>query len=234
MKIKFSKYDPTVDTAPSQVTVDVTYKDKITVLEAMQFAHEITPIAFDYSCHGRACGRCAVMYDGKPVLACITPMTNAPHTIEPLSGYTVIRDLIVDKSEAHADLTQRYRRVTGRTYSENDITKPGSFDMTVNTQVNAIEWCCRCMVCAAGCPAYKADPSAFIGPTAMLAIAYRYYDPFEEADLRIIEAVQGGLWNCIMCGQCDYLCPQKEIKRVSQIWKDLRAAATAAGYGKPS
>jgi hypothetical protein len=36
-----------------------------------------------------------------------------------------------------------------------------------------------------------------------------------------------------MCGQCDYVCPQKEIKRVSQIWLDLRTAATAAGSPDP-
>ncbi|KAA0889781.1 2Fe-2S iron-sulfur cluster-binding protein [Oryzomonas rubra] len=230
MNIKFSKYDRAVDAAPSLVTIGVPYKDKITVLEAMQFAHESQPVIFDYSCHGRACGRCAVMYDGKPVLACITTMTNGPHTIEPMAGQPVIRDLIVDKSEAHADLTQRYRRIRAQPLTDAQANK---MDLTNNAQINAIEWCCRCLVCTAGCPAHKADPSSFVGPAALLAIAYRHYDPYDEGN-RIVDAVQAGLWNCIMCGQCDNLCPQKEIKRVTQIWKELRSAATAAGYPNPN
>jgi hypothetical protein len=67
----------------------------------------------------------------------------------------------------------------------------------------------------------------------LLAIAYRFYDPYDKGN-RIAEAVQAGLWNCIMCGQCDDLYSQKEIKRVTLIWKELRDAATAAGYGKPT
>lgn len=231
MQIKFSKCDPAVDAAPYVVSIDVAYKDKITVLEAMQFAHETTPMHFDYSCHGRACGRCAVMYDGKPVLACITPMTNKPHTIEPLVGHPVMRDLIVDKSESHADLTQRYRRIRASALTDEQINT--TYNTSAIEQIDAVEWCCRCMICTAGCPAYKADPSSFVGPAALLAIAYRFYDHYDEAN-RIVEAVQAGLWNCIMCGQCDYLCPQKEIKRVHQIWKELRAAATAAGYPNPN
>jgi len=230
MNVKFSKYDPSVDAAAKLVSVEMPYRDKMTVLEAMQFGHEATPVNFDYSCHGRACGRCAVMLDGKPVLACITPISNAPHTIEPLSGHPVLRDLIVDKSEAHADLGQRYRRVRAQALTDAQANKA---DLTNNAQLNSIEWCCRCMICTAGCPAHKANPSKFAGPAALLAIAYRHYDPFDEGN-RVIDAVQAGLWNCIMCGQCDKLCPQKEIKRVSQIWKDLRAAATAAGYPDPN
>ena len=157
--------------------------------------------------------------------------TNATHTIEPLTGHPVIRDLIVDKSEAHADLTQRYLRNRASALTDTQIKT--TFNMSAIEQINAIEWCTRCVVCTAACPAYKANPSTFVGPAAMLAIAYRHYDLYEEGN-RVIEAVQAGLWNCIMCGQCDNVCPQKEIKRVKQIWKDLRTAATAAGYTNPN
>jgi len=38
---------------------------------------------------------------------------------------------------------------------------------------------------------------AFVGPAALLAIAYRFYDPYDKGN-RIAEAVQAGLCNCIM------------------------------------
>ncbi|ADD67712.1 succinate dehydrogenase and fumarate reductase iron-sulfur protein [Denitrovibrio acetiphilus DSM 12809] len=231
MKLEIYKYNPDVDNSASYVYVNIDYKDKMTVLEAIQFAHEKTPIHFDYSCHGRACGRCSVVYDGTPVLACITPITDGDHTIEPMKGHTVLRDLIIDKSEAHADLSQRYRRTRAVNLTEEQIET--IYDTSVAEQISAIEWCTRCMMCTAMCPAYKANPSTYVGPAAMLATAYRYYDPYDEGS-RVNEAVQSGLWNCIMCGQCDYVCPQKEIERVSQIWKDLREAATDAGLGNES
>jgi succinate dehydrogenase/fumarate reductase iron-sulfur protein len=226
MDIKVSKYDPSADTTSKLVTISgITWFSNMTVLEAIQKAHEISPVCFDYSCHGRACGRCAVMLDGTPVLACITPITNATHTIEPLSGQTVIRDLIVDKSSAHAALSGIYQRVKNTAIDlTSDSVIESTSNPTYNTQLNAIEWCTRCMMCTSACPVYNADPSSFIGPAAMLGIAYRYFDEYDAGN-RIAEAVQEGLWNCIMCGQCDYVCPQKEIKRVSQIWPALRAAA---------
>jgi len=228
MDLQVSKFDPSVDTAPKLVTISgITWSQNMTVLEAIQFAHEITPVAFDYSCHGRACGRCAVMLDGTPVLACVTPITNATHTIEPLAGQTVIRDLIVDKSQAHAALSAKYQRVKNPAVDlTSDATIASTYNTSAITQLNAIEWCTRCMMCTAACPVYKADPSSYVGPADMLALAYRFYDDYDAGN-RVAEAVQAGLWNCIMCGQCDYVCPQKEIHRVNQIWTDLRSAASA-------
>jgi fumarate reductase iron-sulfur subunit len=234
MDLQISKYDPSVDSAPTLITVSgITWFQNMTVLEAIQFASQITPISFDYNCHGRACGRCSVMLDGTPVLACITPITNQAHTIQPQAGLPVIRDLIVDKSNAHASLTATYQRVKNPAINfASDAVIESTANMTFNTQLNAIEWCCRCLMCTSACPAYKANPSTFVGPAELLGIAYRYYDEFDAGN-RVAEAVQAGLWNCIMCGQCDFVCPQKEIHRVPQIWPDLRAAATAAGSPDP-
>ena len=233
MNIQISKYDPTVGGAPSLVSYNVAWHQNMTVLEAIQFAHQSSPVSFDYNCHGRACGRCAVTLDGTPVLACITPITNATHTIEPLGGHAVLRDLIVDKSQAHAALSTIYNRVKNPAH---DLTKDAVIENTYNTnaiaQIDAIEWCCRCLMCTSECPVYNANPATFVGPAALLAIAYRFYDAYDAGN-RIAEAVQGGLWNCIMCGLCDDVCPQKEIHRVQQIWRDLRTAATAAGSPNP-
>jgi len=232
MQVKFTKYDPAVDAAPHLVAIEVPYKTKKqTVLETIQFAHEISPVHFDYSCHGRRCGRCAVMLDGEPVLACVKVLTDGPHTIEPLPGLPILRDLIVDKTAAQDDLTRRYLRVRAQPLTaaeRNAWPKEGT-----TPKVLDLEWCARCLVCTSACPVHQQSPAEYIGPAAMLAVAYRNYDPYDQGS-RPAEAVQGGLWNCIMCGRCDDVCPQKEIHRVSQIWPDLRAAATAAGFPEPT
>ena len=88
MKIRISKFDPAVDAEPYYITYDVPFKEKMTLLEAIVYVHENNEaVNYDYSCHGRMCGRCAVMLDGIPSLACSTPIIDSSHTIEPLKGH---------------------------------------------------------------------------------------------------------------------------------------------------
>lgn len=230
MNITFKLYDPAADAAPREAVCEVEHWDKMTVLEAISAANEnCEPIAFDYSCRGRVCGRCSVVLDGTPVLACITPITDESHKIEPLAGLPVLHDLIVDKSQAHARMAAKYARVQPVTLTTEVIN---TYDMAVAEKINAIEWCARCLLCTSVCPAHIASPDGYVGPAAMLATAYRFYDPFDQGD-RVVEAVQEGLWTCIMCGKCDEVCPQAEIKHLD-YWNDLRAAATARGFAEPA
>lgn len=91
--------------------------------------------------------------------------------------------------------------------------------------------CTRCGCCDAICPAKEVSPSEYVGPATMTAVAFRYYDGYDQAD-RVLEAVGKGLYHCILCGKCDEVCPRPEIKHV-EMWKELRAQAEAKGI-KPS
>lgn len=101
MKITVKRYDPSKDNAPYETTYEVPHDDEyMTLLQALVYIHENEePLAFDFSCRGRMCGRCAMMLDGKPVLACVEPLSDGSHTVEPLEGVPVVKDLIVDKSQ---------------------------------------------------------------------------------------------------------------------------------------
>ena len=55
---------------------------------------------------------------------------------------------------------------------------------------------------------------SFIGPTGMIAIANRFYDPYDQGD-RVVEAVQNGLWTCTECGICDEVCKALEIDHLA-------------------
>ena len=62
MKITVTRFDPSQDASPYEQSFEVPYRDNITALEALMHIYENEePIAFDYSCHGRSCGRCAMM-----------------------------------------------------------------------------------------------------------------------------------------------------------------------------
>lgn len=229
MKIKMFKYDPAIDAEPYFIEKEVPFKDKMTLLEAIVYFHENhLEIAYDYSCHGRMCGRCAVMLDGVPKLACCTKLEDKNHTIEPLEGHRIIRDLIVDKSDFDDRLGKQYLRIRTEPITTDEQHK---FDPEAAPVLYNMVNCTRCACCDAACPVYKEMPDKFVGPATMLAIAHRHLDSFDQAD-RVLEAVSKGLYHCILCGMCDNTCQRYEIKHV-EAWKMLREAAEKRGL-KPS
>ncbi|MBR6527852.1 MAG: 4Fe-4S dicluster domain-containing protein [Lachnospiraceae bacterium] len=232
MKIQIQKYDPAVDAAPYYVTGEVPHKEQMTVLEAVTyFTENCEYIAFDYSCHGRQCGRCAVMMDGVPVMMCCTPITDGDHVIEPLKGHPAMRDLIVDKSEYHDRLSREYVRVRVNPLTNEDVDNFGGQDGSQSGTIWALNRCMRCGVCDAACPTKALKPIEFAGPSTMVAIAFRHLDPYDQGD-RVMEAVSKGLYHCIQCGMCDSVCQRFEIDHLG-VWQILRDAAEARGL-KPN
>ena len=76
----------------------------MTLLQALVYIHENEePLAFDFSCRGRMCGRCAMMLDGEPVLACVEPLPDGSHTVEAACEAAVLKDLVVDGSQVRED-----------------------------------------------------------------------------------------------------------------------------------
>lgn len=229
MKIAIMKYDPSIDTAPHKEVYEVPYKENMTALEAMVYINEnCEDLAFDYYCRGRVCGRCAVMYDGEPTLACVTLVSDGSHEFEPLNGYPVVRDLVVDRHGLQGKLSGLRKRIKATEVTKEEALAP--MDPALYNRAESLEWCARCGVCNASCPVLaKADgPEKYIGPAGMIAIASRYYDPLDDGD-RPLQAVQEGLYSCIMCGKCDEVCSALEIDHVG-IWAELRAAAQERGF----
>ncbi|MDR1422847.1 MAG: 4Fe-4S dicluster domain-containing protein [Coriobacteriales bacterium] len=227
MKLQVLKFNPADDPASYYVSGEVEYREQMTAMEALvEFHEQIEPVNFDFSCACRLCGRCAMMLDGIPVLACVTPITDGSHTFEPLQGYPVIRDLIVDKAELDARLSLAYDRVRIEDFSRQTVVPP-DFDSATKELIYHAEFCCRCGVCDAACPTVATNPDSYVGPATMTAMAYRFMDHLDQGD-RVMEAVSDGMYHCIMCGKCDEVCPQQDIGHLG-MWKMLRDAAEKRG-----
>lgn len=225
MNVKILRYDPSTDAVPYYKTYNVPWKKNITVLETIVYIHEHhEAIAFDYSCRGRVCGRCSMMLDGTPVVACYTPiLKDSDIVLEPLRGFPVIRDFIVDKSKTQDRIAKIEARVRAKPLVKSDITAP--MDINLAKKIGDLEWCCRCLSCIAACPVINEDKDQekFIGPAGLVAIGLRHFDPFDEGD-RVVEAVQNGLYECIMCGNCHTVCPAAEIDHL-EVYAELRKEA---------
>jgi len=99
IRIKVYRYDPTKDSEPSYKTYMVPKPKvgKITVLNALEYILENVDgtLSFYHSCDGKRCGGCVAMINGKAGLLC---KEYAEHevVVEPLKGFKVVKDLIVD------------------------------------------------------------------------------------------------------------------------------------------
>lgn len=231
MNITVRKYDPTVDPEPYYVDYEVPKTEDMTVLEAIMYIDEnLEPLAYDHSCRGRLCGRCAVMLNDQPCTACTKSIEGSDNTIEPLNNVPVIRDLVVDKSAMQDRISRISRRQRTTELTMEDMDKV--FDHEASVRIDAAARCARCLVCNAACPVLNTTPGQYIGPAGMVALAMRNYDPNDEGD-RVAEAVKEGMWNCIMCGNCDVVCPAQDIEHVT-MWTALREQATARGLTEGS
>jgi succinate dehydrogenase/fumarate reductase iron-sulfur protein len=166
-------------------------------------------LAFQYACRIGRCGTCAIRVNGRPVLAC-QERARSEMTIEPLAGFPVIRDLIVDRTE----IERRYaslRLVPERAAPHSGEPEP--IDPSTQRDVGLMGSCIACMICVSGCPAVHDRP--FDGPMMMLQLRRLREHPADRAP-RLQQALAGGLLECYGCDACAQLCPV-ELSPVSAI-----------------
>ncbi len=239
--LKVLRFDPSTDEAPYYQDYTAEWQDDgetdfMSLLQAMSVAYDSCatvdgdPMTFDMNCANGWCGRCTMMVDGKPSLACWTKVEKGKtYTVEPLAGFPVVRDLVVDKSAAYRKFVQADVAVQ----SAEPITKLGDipYDLYWNT-LSKLNTCRECMCCYAACPKVQGGlTEKFIGPGAMMQIAMRHMDPRDEAD-RAWQAAMSGVFECDLCGECSSVCPAT-IDIVGLI-STLQKAASEKGLGAQS
>jgi succinate dehydrogenase/fumarate reductase iron-sulfur protein len=201
------RYDPSEDKEPRFETYHVPWRQDITVLEVLRYIYEnFAPISFRYECRMMQCGLCGVKVNQEPGLACST-VIQAPKeiTIEPLDGFEVIKDLVVDRKKLIDEKTEQLKPYLERSQpptEEPEIIPSSQLDNFHET----ILTCRECYLCQSACPVAQSGHEIFVGPTFMMRyVAPRVHDPRDDSD-RLEEAVAQGLWYCLGCGRCREVC----------------------------
>ncbi|MFX1491781.1 MAG: fumarate reductase (CoM/CoB) subunit TfrB [Promethearchaeota archaeon] len=229
VQYRIQRFNPDIDDEPKYDTFEVPYSDRQGVLDALHFIFQNldSTLAYRWNCRTGQCGSCSININGIPGLACRTvvdPSKN--YTLEPLSNFPIIRDLVVD-------LGPGFRRLDElRPYLER-TSAPDRPEKLTREEISAameLRSCIECFSCYAACPAVASAKEEFPGPIAMRELASFEFDPRDQGD-RVQLAVASGLYDCTSCGVCKEVCIPKHIDTRRTAVEGLRALAVERDMG---
>ena len=177
-----------------------------------------SPIAWEMSCLEEVCGICTMVINGKVRQACsaLIDQVGFEISVEPMTKFPVVRDLIVDRSF----LFETLKRV--KAWSPIDGTHalgPGPRVSSEEQQKNYVmSTCFSCGCCLEVCPQVN-DRSDFVGAMAINQVALFNGEPLGKSiakeRLKSLMA-DGGIEDCGNAQNCVKACP-KNIPLVSSI-----------------
>ncbi len=216
---------PSRDEKPHPETYSVKRKDKMKVLDALNYInqHHQANIAYRSSCRAGQCGSCAVKVNGEMALACKKEIQDKD-VIEPLN-LPVVKDLVVDRSEMDG-------KVKDIGLFLEDECESGECPAIINPEdlanTKKLRSCIDCYSCLSACPVLKVNDE-FAGPYFMRYLSKFAFDPRDCSD-RAEEGFEEGLYCCTSCSKCVEVCP-KEINTFGGAIEKLREMAYQEGIG---
>ncbi|HEX8070760.1 MAG TPA: succinate dehydrogenase iron-sulfur subunit [Pyrinomonadaceae bacterium] len=190
-----------------------------------------TPPVWEMNCLEQVCGICTMVINGRVRQSCsaLVDQLEQPITLEPMSKFPNIRDLVVDRSE----MFQHLKRV--HAWIELD----GSHDLGAGPRMSpdevaeryAYSRCMTCGCCLEACPQY--GDGNYIGPQAIAQVRLMNMHPSGKMtrDERI-EAIMGddGITNCGNAQNCVRVCPMS-IPLTKAIYEENRETLIHGLFG---
>ena len=227
MKLSFriKRFDPERDQKPYLAEYEVEVEPTDRVLDGLNNIKwfQDGSLSYRHSCGHGVCGSDAMVINGRNRLACKTLVKDLGDRVivEPLRGYKVIKDLVVDLEPFFAS----YRSVIP--YLVNDEAVPAGERLQSPEDRERYDDTTKCILCAActtACPPFWANHN-FIGP-ASIVNAHRFiFDSRDRAaDERLtILNQREGVWRCRTVFACTEACPRDiEItKAIEEVKREI-------------
>jgi len=227
IKVKVLRYNPESDPKPNWKTYDVEVEEDVTILDVLNEIHWNIDGTLSYrrSCRSAICGSCAMKVNGRNVLACETPLhmfKGNKLKIEPLPGFKIIKDLVVDWDEFFAKLERikPYLMLNKPIPDKEFRQSPEDFEQ-IRDSIN----CILCGACTSSCPSLWGNED-YLGPAALLK-AYRFiFDSRDDGTDDRLDIIndRNGIWRCHVIFNCMEACP-KDIK-ITEYLSRLKVKAT--------
>ncbi|MEN6519884.1 MAG: succinate dehydrogenase iron-sulfur subunit [Armatimonadota bacterium] len=222
--LKIKRYDPERDKRPvfKEYSVEVEPTDR--VLDAMNKVkwYQDGTLSYRRSCAHGICGSDAMIINGVNRLACKTLIQDVGKhiTLEPLAGFKVLKDLIVDMEPFFA----QYRAVMP--YLINHDATPIKERLQSPEEREVFDDTTKCILCAScttSCPIYWANPS-YVGPAAIVNAHRFIFDSRDQGSAERLDILnnRSGVWRCRTIFNCTEACP-REIE-VTRAIEDVKRA----------
>jgi succinate dehydrogenase / fumarate reductase iron-sulfur subunit len=181
----------------------------------------VTPVVWESVCLEEVCGSCTMLVNGKVRQACSAMVDAiAPDgqviTLQPMTKFPVVRDLVVDRSRMFEDL----KRVHAWIHLDGSQAQGPGPRQSQESQEEAypLSRCMTCGCCLEACPQINGT-SDFVGPAAINQVRLFNLNPSGAMHAgERLDAVmgEGGVEGCGKAQNCVEVCP-KEIPLVDSI-----------------
>ena len=225
VRLKIRRFNPEQDEKPGfkDYTVEAEPTDRVLdALHAVKW-HRDGSLAFRRSCAHGICGSDAMLINGKNRLACkvlIKDLTQ-PIVIEPMRGFSVVKDLIVDME----GFFQKYRAI--KPYLLAEEPAPETERLQSPEQRERFEDTTKCILCGActtSCPSFWAN-KAYLGPAAIVQAHRFLFDSRDQGEAQRLAVLneQSGVWRCRTIFNCTEACPRgiNVTKAIGEVKKLL-------------
>ena len=221
--LRIKRYNPETDVKPAfkEYAVEVEPTDRVLdALNKVKWQQDGT-LTYRWSCAHGICGSDAMRINGRNRLACKVLMRELGRkvTIEPLMGFPVVKDLVVDMEGFFAG----YRSV--KPYLITDEPPSAGERLQSPQERERYDDTTKCILCAActtACPITWTNPE-FVGPAAIVNAHRFIFDSRDQGAaerLRILNS-RSGVWRCRTVFNCTEACPRdievtkaiEEVKR---------------------
>ena len=229
----------TPDAVPVTETFEVPYRPNMNITSLLGeialnpttiTGQQSTPITYDSNCLEEICGSCAMLINGKAMMACSALVDklqagdpNKTITLAPLSKFPVVRDLAVDRSVLFENLkaVKAWVPIDG-TY---DLGAGPRQHPQIQEQRYPLSNCISCTICMEVCPQFN-DATGFVGAATIAQAKLFNLDPagavLKEDRLRAL-AGDGGIQECGFAQNCVQACPKQLplTEAISDMGRDV-------------
>ncbi|MGZ5968388.1 MAG: succinate dehydrogenase iron-sulfur subunit, partial [Polyangiales bacterium] len=182
---------------------------------------ETVPVVWEQACLEEVCGSCTMIINGKVRQACTALVDGLlaegdTITIEPMTKFPLVRDLIVDRTRMFENLKR------AKAWINLDGTHPLGPGPRVAPEVQEeaypLSRCMTCGCCVEACPNVN-DSSPFMGPAVISQV--RLFNLHPSGKMHAAERLdaimgEGGIADCGKAQNCVQVCP-KEIPLTESI-----------------
>ncbi|MFQ5594104.1 MAG: succinate dehydrogenase iron-sulfur subunit [Anaerolineae bacterium] len=224
-RLRIKRFNPEKDNKPwwGEYTIEAEPTDRVLdALHIVKWYHDGT-LTLRRSCAHGICGSDAMRINGENWLACQVLLRDVaqPITVEPLLGFEVIKDLIVDMEPFFA----KYRSVMPYLINDDPVPQRERIQSPEDREVyDDTTKCILCAACTTSCPSFWSNKD-FVGPASIVQAHRFIFDSRDQAGAERLAILndRDGAFACRTIYNCTRACPRgiKVTKAIGEVKKAI-------------